>query len=82
MIEMAMKKVYADQLNSLLQHYHFDVENNPQGEKNHFAVLQAGIKALHSMPVFTHDQASADALMPYVVDVVNGFIPEPIFVGV
>jgi hypothetical protein len=46
-----MKRLYAEQINKMLEDYYFNLENNPQGRDSHYGVWLAGSSistALHS----------------------------------
>ncbi len=34
-----MKRLYAEQINKMLEDYYFNLENNPQGRESHYGVL-------------------------------------------
>jgi hypothetical protein len=34
-----MKRLYAEQINKMLEDYYFNLENNPQGRDSHYGVL-------------------------------------------
>ncbi|PNK96247.1 hypothetical protein CEQ28_000860 [Hafnia alvei] len=77
-----MKSFYVQQINTMLEDYYFNLENNPQGHDSHFSVLANGIQHLHGLAFCSRDTDTAASLLPFVMSVINGEVPAPVYVEV
>lgn len=77
-----MKRFYVEQINKMLEDYYFNLENNPQGRDSHFSVLANGIQHLHGVAFCSKDTESTEVLRPFVIAVVAGEIPRPMYTEV
>lgn len=75
-----MKSFYAEQINNLLQDYYFNCENDPRTQKNNFSILANGIQHLHGVAFCGKDVAAAAEIKPFVIAVINGDVPQPIYI--
>lgn len=76
-----MKRHYAEQVNRLLEDYHFNMENNPQGRESHYGVLAAGVQHLYGAAFCVNDNETICALRPTIEAVMDGVIPAPLVVN-
>ncbi|KNA29563.1 hypothetical protein ACO03_11735 [Pantoea ananatis] len=74
-----MNRLYADQINKMLQDYYFNTENNPQGRESHFGVLASGVQHLYGAAFCASDDKALVGLRPFVNSVMNGEVPSPIY---
>lgn len=73
-----MKRCYAEQVNKMLQDYHFNIENNPQGRESHYGVLASGIQYLYGAAFCMNDNETIDDLRPTVYAIMDGAVPAPV----
>ena len=73
-----MKRCYAEQVNKMLQDYHFNVENNPQGSESHYGVLASGLQHLYGAAFCMNDNETIDDLRPTICAVMDGVVPAPV----
>lgn len=50
-----MKRLYAEQINKMLEDYYFNLENNPQGRDSHYGVLASGIQHIYGAAFCLND---------------------------
>ena len=72
-----MKRLYAEQINKMLEDYYFNLENNPQGRESHYCVLASGIQHIYGAAFCLNDDDTLSELRPLVNDIMNGDIPKP-----
>ncbi|HBY4916844.1 DUF4754 family protein [Klebsiella pneumoniae] len=77
-----MKRLYAEQINKMLEDYYFNLENNPQGRESHYGVLASGIQHIYGTAFCLNDNEALNELRPFVNAVMNGEIPSPVFTGI
>lgn len=77
-----MKRLYAEQINKMLEDYYFNLENNPQGRESHYGVLASGIQHIYGVVFCLSDDDTLSELRPFVNAIMNGEIPTPAFTGV
>lgn len=75
-----MKRLYAEQINKMLEDYWFNLENNPQGKESHYGVLASGLQHLYGAAFCVNDDETLSELRPFVNTVMNGDVPSPLFV--
>ncbi|HFR0339320.1 TPA: DUF4754 family protein [Klebsiella pneumoniae] len=76
-----MKRLYAEQINKMLEDYYFNLENNPQGRESHYGVLASGIQHIYGVAFCMNDDAALNELCPFVNAIMNGEIPAPADLG-
>lgn len=76
-----MKRLYAEQINKMLEDYYFNLENNPQGRESHYGVLASGIQRIYGAAFCMNDDAALNELRPFVNAIMNGEIPAPADLG-
>jgi len=74
-----MKRIYAEQLNNMLQQYYFNCEDNPQGHESHYAVLASGIQHLYGIAFCSDDNEAVNSLRPIINSVFDREIPRPVY---
>ncbi|HBR1093143.1 TPA: DUF4754 family protein [Klebsiella variicola] len=72
-----MKRLYAEQINKMLEDYYFNLENNPQGRESHYGVLASGIQHVYRAAFCLNDDDTLCELRPLVSAIMNGEIPKP-----
>lgn len=72
-----MKRLYAEQINKMLEDYYFNLENNPQGRESYYCVLASGIQHIYGAAFCLNDDDTLSELRPLVNDIMNGDIPKP-----
>ena len=72
-----MKRLYAEQINKMLEDYYFNLENNPQGRESHYCVLASGIQHVYGTAFCLNDDDALCELRPLVSAIMNGEIPKP-----
>ncbi|HGT2815348.1 TPA: DUF4754 family protein [Klebsiella pneumoniae] len=77
-----MKRLYAEQINKMLEDYYFNLENNPQGGESHYGVLASGIQHIYGAAFCMNDEEALNELRPFVNAIMNGEIPSPAFAGI
>ncbi|WPC54077.1 DUF4754 family protein [Klebsiella pneumoniae] len=77
-----MKRLYAEQINKMLEDYYFNLENNPQGRESHYGVLASGIQHVYGTAFCLNDDDTLSELRPFVNAIMNGEIPPPVFAGI
>ncbi|MGX1944548.1 DUF4754 family protein [Raoultella ornithinolytica] len=77
-----MKRIYAEQINKMLEDYYFNLENNPQGGESHYGVLASGIQHIYGAAFCMNDEEALNELRPFVNAIMNGEIPSPVFAGI
>lgn len=77
-----MKRLYAEQINKMLEDYYFNLENNPQGRDSHYGVLASGIQHIYGAAFCLNDDDTLSELRPFVNAIMNGDIPPPVFAGI
>lgn len=77
-----MKRLYAEQINKMLEDYYFNLENNPQGRDSHYDVLASGIQHIYAVAFCLNDDDTLSELRPFVNAIMNGDIPSPVFAGI
>ena len=75
-----MKRLYAEQINKLLEDYYFNLESNPVGHESHYGVLASGLQHLYGAAFCTNDDEALIELRPFVNSVMNGEVPSPAIV--
>lgn len=76
-----MKRCYAEQVNKMLQDYHFNIENNPQGRDSHFGVLASGLQHLYGAAFCMNDNEAINDLRPTINAVMDGIVPAPVTIN-
>ncbi|WP_143520602.1 DUF4754 family protein [Raoultella planticola] len=72
-----MKRIYAEQINKMLEDYYFNLENNPQGRESHYGVLASGIQHVYGTAFCLNDDDTLCELRPLASAIMNGEIPKP-----
>jgi hypothetical protein len=72
-----MKRFYIEQINTLLENFYFNLENNPQGRGMHYGVLASGIQHIYGAAFCTNDNEALTELRPFVDAIMNNEIPLP-----
>lgn len=73
-----MKRTYAEQINNLLENFHFNVEFENNTRYLSFSVLQNGIHHLYGGAFCSGDSEGIEALRPILMQVIDGEVPQPI----
>jgi hypothetical protein len=76
-----MKRLYAEQINKMLEDYYFNLENNPQGRDHIMAFWLAG-SSIYGAAFCLNDDDTLSELRPFVNAIMNGEIPPPVFAGI
>lgn len=69
---------YAEQINNMLQRYHFNCEDNPQGQDSHYAVLASGIQHLYGLAFCASDNNVLKSLRPVIDSICDGDVSRPL----
>jgi alpha-D-ribose 1-methylphosphonate 5-triphosphate synthase subunit PhnH len=73
-----MKRIYAEQVNKLLEDFHFNIEFENNSRALSFNVLQNGIQHIYGGAFCSGDTEATDALKPLLMQVIDGEVPQPI----
>ncbi|MDZ7322966.1 hypothetical protein N4G41_15130 [Kosakonia sacchari] len=73
-----MKRIYAEQINKLLEDFHFNIEFENNSRALSFCVLQNGIQHVYGGAFCSGDIEATDELKPLLMQVINGEVPKPI----
>lgn len=73
-----MKRIYAEQVNKLLEDFHFNVEFENNSRALSFNVLQNGFHHVYGSAFCSGDTEATDALKPLLMQVIDGEVPKPI----
>lgn len=73
-----MKRIYAEQINNLLESYHFNVEFMGGAPALAFNVLHNGIQHLYGAAFCSGDIETTEQLKPLLMQIIDGEIPQPL----
>lgn len=73
-----MKRIYAQQVNNLLEGYHFNVEFEHNSRSLSFTALQNGMQHVYGCAFCSGDVDSTALLKPLLIQVIDGEVPQPI----
>jgi len=73
-----MKGIYAEQINKLLEDFHFNIEFENNSRSLSFTVLQNGIQHIYGGAFCSGDTETTDAIKPLLIQVIDGEVPQPI----
>lgn len=73
-----MKRIYAEQINKLLEDFHFNIEFENNSQSLSFNVLQNGIHHVYGVAFCSGDDEAATTLKPILMQVIDGEVPQPI----
>ena len=71
-----MKRIYAEQINKMLEDYYFRLENNPAGYELHYSILANGLQHLYGTAFCINDNESLCELRPLVNSIMDGELPK------
>ncbi|MBF9817795.1 hypothetical protein I4P58_12295 [Enterobacter roggenkampii] len=73
-----MKRIYAEQINKLLEDFYFNNEFEGSSRSLSFNVLQNGINHVYGTAFCSGDDEATAALKPILMQVIDGEEPQPI----